>query len=698
MKEGQRKRIRYVTYVGCLMVAIFGGAIVGHLLTQGSRQGGMTEEIVEETLVIDSEPEGMVELFATEAIQVVNMDNGVMINEELHNYGTELIRQAAPQAAFTSLEVARRDLAEGRIAAYLVIPADFSQTVRSVQYQNQQSVVEYRMSQVLTADAREDVLRELWEITNRMNHSLAHVYMSAIVNSLATVQNEAGAILENDLADLVTLSEIQSNSIISLLELPELATVDTSGIGTVDFISSGEELRNLNTSIHNLYGESLQTGQNQIGEIGSRSQGLDSDVANTVAHFDNTVASFLELGIELNVNNHYLQSDHEAMVSMLEILLAEYNEHITTVVDQGNERISELHAIATAQATALNQVPSSGGNLVVYRIQEVNQAVTLLAARMEASGITTVAPGSWNSVLQGQWNQAGRPTPLTIPHPGGTIGSLGTMTEPIRLDEMIELPGLGQVTMQTSLSEMMAEVMEDATDTVDNLHQEIEAANTQLTNFTGYFDEVAGNLAHLGETSSSISGDIGGVDLARNVNNVEMSQLNTQIMENQSRLQTAIGGQIAEYQGAMFETTEAAHLNIQALQSNMFTSHETTRENLDGALLDARTSREESSARNRDSLLSITGQLTHLRSGDSVNETLVRYMSSPLSIENASEAPQRANMIINGPTNVTNIIRMENLGEQVLPLIQWSLIGAAVIVVLVIVIRKLFGGMKLEEV
>ena len=82
-------------------------------------------------------------LVASHKIAVVNLDAGIKKGDKTIYYANKIIQYPSSNYQTVSLEEAKSGVENGRYAAYVLIPADFSESVNSINTTPKQAVFEY---------------------------------------------------------------------------------------------------------------------------------------------------------------------------------------------------------------------------------------------------------------------------------------------------------------------------------------------------------------------------------------------------------------------------------------------------------------------------------------------------------------------------------------------------------------------------
>lgn len=159
-------------------------------------------------------------------IALVNLDDGVEVNEQYRYYGTEFISELDDNFEITSLEQARRGLDNNLYAAYIIVPATFSKNVESINSSLTKSNITYKINPNLDYVIREEVITDIWVFNNSLSTNIEYVYVDAILKGVHTVQDGADELLANDLKDLQAVLQFTETDLIVDPEYPDEKHVD----------------------------------------------------------------------------------------------------------------------------------------------------------------------------------------------------------------------------------------------------------------------------------------------------------------------------------------------------------------------------------------------------------------------------------------------------------------------------------------
>lgn len=210
----------------------------------------------------------------TEKIAVVNLDEGVVRQNGDTNriyYSNELLGFNHTDVEVVSLESARNGIIEGRYAAYIILPAEFSENIESINTEPKKAEITYAINPYLDSGVKENVIRNLEIFCEDMNYDVSYLYVSAILNEFHDVQDASEIVLANDLADEKELAAVNSEELIELLAYPELLQVEKE-IEELKFAELFENNQTLGNELEDGLKADLQEGEFAYQEVQGQSQ------------------------------------------------------------------------------------------------------------------------------------------------------------------------------------------------------------------------------------------------------------------------------------------------------------------------------------------------------------------------------------------------------------------------------------------
>lgn len=207
-----------------------------------------------------------------EQIALVNLDEGVdsILQDGKIYYSNELLAYNSIEFEIVSLESARNGVVEGRYAAYVILPADFSENIESINTNPQKALIAYAFNPYLTNQAREKTINRIERFEEDISYDITYIYVSAVLRDFHDVQDSSLIVLRNDQKDKEELSAVEADSLIELLTYPELIRTEKE-IEELDFTESFKENRLATEAMKEDIEENMQQAQLAYQEIQAQS-------------------------------------------------------------------------------------------------------------------------------------------------------------------------------------------------------------------------------------------------------------------------------------------------------------------------------------------------------------------------------------------------------------------------------------------
>ena len=204
----------------------------------------------------------------TDKIAIVNLDNGVLVNNEKVNYASKLLVELEDNFLFTGLEDARSGYDMGIYAGYLVIPATFSECVVSLNDMPIRAEITYVINENLKEDVKEDVIYDVLGLVSELNNSVSYMYMHSVLDEVHDAQDEAGTVMQNDLEEKEAINAITPNDLVALIPITEITEVENNivPVDVTEYISKNMEFTSQIGSKYNEYLMASETDHQKINE------------------------------------------------------------------------------------------------------------------------------------------------------------------------------------------------------------------------------------------------------------------------------------------------------------------------------------------------------------------------------------------------------------------------------------------------
>ncbi len=164
----------------------------------------------------------------TDKIAIVNLDTGVMVDEENVNYANKLLTDLEDNFLFTGLEDARTGYETGIYAGYMVIPATFSQGVVSLNDMPVRTEITYAINEELTPEVKEQVIYDVMEFMAELDDKISYMYMHSVMDEFHDAQDEADIVMKNDLAEKEAINAIEAKDLVTLAPATEITEVENN--------------------------------------------------------------------------------------------------------------------------------------------------------------------------------------------------------------------------------------------------------------------------------------------------------------------------------------------------------------------------------------------------------------------------------------------------------------------------------------
>lgn len=221
-------------------------------------------------------------------IAVVNADTGTMVDGEKKFYASELM--AFPDTNFksTGLEDAREGIVDGRYAAYILIPENFSASIESVNREPEKSQITYAVYDDLRQDVQNKVVNDIHNFILTLSTNISYIYVDAILEEMHSVQDDSEMIMQNDIADMEAIIGVETAELIAEVEYEPLEVTEIE-IKYMDLTDDYETVNNTVEEICNTYIANMQKAEEEFAAIKERSVGLGNlltEVSETFSSVD----------------------------------------------------------------------------------------------------------------------------------------------------------------------------------------------------------------------------------------------------------------------------------------------------------------------------------------------------------------------------------------------------------------------------
>ena len=261
------KRILYGTLISLLSVALLVTAyILGTMADRG--EATVIRSFEEEFQFVQTEQgfEG------SDQIAVVNLDVGVELPSGRHVYhGVNAIRFPFDNFQTTSLSEARAGLEDNRFGAYVIVPANFSENVESLNAIPTRIRIEYRMSSLLSGEEQKEVLYAVLRFGDMLNSSLSYMYLSSVLTEFHHVQDYSLQLMEHDQLTAESIAAIDPGDLVEMVRLPDLIRTEYN-VPPLDITENIELIGQVLMDLSDAYQGKIELNDEQLAML--TNQGL----------------------------------------------------------------------------------------------------------------------------------------------------------------------------------------------------------------------------------------------------------------------------------------------------------------------------------------------------------------------------------------------------------------------------------------
>lgn len=211
-------------------------------------------------------------------IAVVNADAGVMAEGEKKYYSSELM--LFPDANFmsTSLTEAEEGVENGRYAAYILIPENFSESIESVNGEPVKTQISYALYDNLRQDVEIKVVNDIHNFILNLSTNVSYVYVNAILKEVHAVQDDSQMIMQNDVRDREAIEKVQSAELIAEVEYEPLE-VNEMELEYMDLSTTYEILEQTIFNIDTTYTDAVTSAQEEFALVKEKGITMNEQVA-----------------------------------------------------------------------------------------------------------------------------------------------------------------------------------------------------------------------------------------------------------------------------------------------------------------------------------------------------------------------------------------------------------------------------------
>lgn len=217
-------------------------------------------------------------------IAVVNADTGVTTQEGKKYYSSDLMSFPDTNFKSASLIEAEEGVANGRYAAYILIPETFSSSIESVNGEPVKTQIRYALYDNLRQDVEVKVVNDIHNFILNLSTNVSYIYVNAILQEIHAVQDDSQMIMQNDIQDMEAIEEMQSADLLADVEYEPLEIVETE-LEYMDLSTSYETLEQTITDIDTTYTDAVTSAQEEFALVKEKGLTVDEQVTETTGVF-----------------------------------------------------------------------------------------------------------------------------------------------------------------------------------------------------------------------------------------------------------------------------------------------------------------------------------------------------------------------------------------------------------------------------
>lgn len=280
----------------------------------------------------------------TDRVAIVNLDEGVIVQDEKVNYAEKLMIDLDENFSFTGLEDARQGYATGIYAGYLVIPATFSESVVSLNNTPVRSEITYAINNNLREDVKEEVIYDVLTLMNNVNDSVSYMYLHSVLDDFHAAQDAADMVMNNDIEERDAIDAVQANDLVALVPVTEFTEIENH-IEPVDVSEYMAKNIELTGQVGLKYTEYLTESEKEHFRINEEALALMDEMGNMSGIMSQS--NFAQSGEGGSVYQDGLEA--------LDMLFEEYNTALEDKESEIGENVLAIYTDINAYLTAYDR-------------------------------------------------------------------------------------------------------------------------------------------------------------------------------------------------------------------------------------------------------------------------------------------------------------------------------------------------------
>lgn len=363
---------KYVKYFGGLTLIVVTLAI-------GIYLGGLLEESKNNQINGN--------LYNSTKIAIVNLDAGVQYQNEQRNFAKELLENYSEDFSITGLDDAKTGLTDGRYAAYVILPSDFSSNVVSINTTPHKSLLKYEVSGDLSQEATDKAWQNVMKLKEQLNDDVGYVYISSILSEFHDGQNNALKVLSNDSEDKEVIMAISNLDLIATLDITEVERLQNN-IEDLDVSPDFETNKAIISAIDTAYKGYLNETASELSTLKEEGNSVNGDIANVLNN-----ATAIEGVFKEDDNPNYSLNSTETQMTLFKTLLGTNINNIDDLIKNAES------SSATSASTLKDKVSTKLNTLNNEVIKNHNYVL-----EKQASLITSIYQNNFISNISASEN------------------------------------------------------------------------------------------------------------------------------------------------------------------------------------------------------------------------------------------------------------------------------------------------------
>ena len=138
----------------------------------------------------------------------------------------EILNLLEDDYVVTGISDAQAGIKSGKYAGYVILPTTLSESVASVNTTHNAITFTYEISGELTDESKEEAIFKVSDFEQNFNDSISTMYVSSILKTFQTGQDNAQTVLGNDQVDLNGIMAIHSIDLIKMVKFSEVQRLE----------------------------------------------------------------------------------------------------------------------------------------------------------------------------------------------------------------------------------------------------------------------------------------------------------------------------------------------------------------------------------------------------------------------------------------------------------------------------------------